>query len=364
MRKATKRESGVSTVQQQQQRTTIRHACRGVVGALENLEGRQFLTTVIDWRLNEGPSGVDINDSAGGDNAGWLNGNPTWIASRGGTGADAWALSLDGDGDEIATGEFSNLIGNTASVSFWIKTTTTGTTDPRTSPAVVGSNNAETMSNDIIWGFIDNTGRIGLHVAGAVPTGGKDTVKSDLPINDGLWHQVTMTRDTTTGDIQIYVDGFLNDSGAANADPKNFAPVTSFGSIQQREGGRIYLNAQLDQVRVDDSVITAGEVGQMFNPSGQAPSTPTNLAVNYSGARALRLSWTPSANTSYYEVWRRVAGQGAFVKLDTNASGNSFFDTGLTPSTSYEYQLKAVNPSGTSAATTTIAGTTTADRKS
>ena len=42
----------------------LRRACRDVVGTLENLEGRQLLTGVVEWLMNEGPNGVLLNDTA------------------------------------------------------------------------------------------------------------------------------------------------------------------------------------------------------------------------------------------------------------------------------------------------------------
>ena len=49
-------------------------------------------------------------------------------------------------------------------------------------------------------------GQIGIFVG---DTGG---VYSTNPINDGTWHNVAMTRDATTGVVQLYIDGVLNGS--------------------------------------------------------------------------------------------------------------------------------------------------------
>ena len=63
------------------------------------------------------------------------------------------------------------FLSGTASVSFWIKTTAVGSNDPRLAPAVTGTGESGSANTDIFWGFLDASGRIGLHVPGTLPTG-------------------------------------------------------------------------------------------------------------------------------------------------------------------------------------------------
>src|SRR5687768_15549631 len=200
----------------------LRRACRGVVSNLENLEGRQLLSGVVEWLMNEGPGSTILNDTApdGVPQTGELIDGPTWVADRNGTAGRA--ISLDGVNDYInGSDDFGPWVGSTTTVSFWLKTTARGSDNPRATASVIGTGASSVPEQDIFFGFLDASGRIGLHVPGTLPTGvanAKDTVKSTQRVNDGVWHHIAMTRDTITGDIKLYVDGFVNDSGVANAD--------------------------------------------------------------------------------------------------------------------------------------------------
>ena len=55
-------------------------------------------------------------------------------------------------------------------------------------------------------------------------------VYSTAPINDGQWHNVAMTRDATTGLVQIYVDGVLNASATLDTGNKT-SSFSTFGAL-------------------------------------------------------------------------------------------------------------------------------------
>lgn len=79
---------------------------------------------------------------------------------------------------------------------------------------------------------------------------------------------------------------------------------------------------------------------------------PTNLAVTATSAGSVSLSWNASSGASGYDVYRDGQPVGS-------ATGTSFTDTGLSPSTSYTYTVKAHDSSGgTSAASNSVSATT------
>jgi hypothetical protein len=106
-----------------------------------------------------------------------------WVSGRQFT-----AVAFDGVNDYLAvTPSLATTLGGTASLSCWIKTTQAGTTSAGTSPGltgVAGSGGAQ-------WGWIDNTGRIGLAFDNAT------VVQSTNSIADGNWHHVVLTRLST-----------------------------------------------------------------------------------------------------------------------------------------------------------------------
>ena len=88
-------------------------------------------------------------------------------------------------------------------------------------------------------------------------------------------------------------------------------------------------------------------------PAGgdSAPATPTGLTATASGTSSIQLSWDASPGATSYLVFRGANEIG-------NSASNSFADTGLQPSTTYQYTVVARNSSGDSAATAPVSGTT------
>ena len=92
-------------------------------------------------------------------------------------------------------------------------------------------------------------------------------------------------------------------------------------------------------------------------PDTEAPSTPTNLTVTGSTSSSISLSWTASTDNvgvSAYDIY--VDGT-----LKTSSATNSATVTGLNPSTTYSFYVKAKDAAGNlSTQSNSVNGTTTA----
>ncbi|GAB1347753.1 endonuclease [Cloacibacterium normanense] len=91
-------------------------------------------------------------------------------------------------------------------------------------------------------------------------------------------------------------------------------------------------------------------------PDTEAPTTPTNLAVTGSTSSTISLSWTASTDNII------VAAYDIYVDgtLKTSSASNSATVTGLNPSTTYTFFIKAKDAAGnTSNQSNTATGTTT-----
>ena len=91
-------------------------------------------------------------------------------------------------------------------------------------------------------------------------------------------------------------------------------------------------------------------------PDTEAPTTPTNLIVTGSTSSTISLSWTDSTDNimvATYDIY--LDGT-----LKTSSSSNSITITGLNPSTTYSFYVKAKDAAGdTSNQSNTVTGTTT-----
>jgi hypothetical protein len=85
----------------------------------------------------------------------------------------------------------------------------------------------------------------------------------------------------------------------------------------------------------------------------QVPAAPTGLVVA-TGATNVSLSWNAVSGATSYNVYRGTTSGGE--SFDVTATGTAFNDTGLTPYTTYYYQVSAVNANGEGARSTEVAG--------
>ncbi|MDI1341020.1 VCBS domain-containing protein [Polaromonas sp.] len=197
---------------------------------------------------------------------------PTWVAGHAGTAGTA--LQFDGKGASLAVDpvELTPITGS-ATVSFWIKTTQNAITDTAqfggadigwNRPSVIGSEQNGAV-NDAQWGWIDNNGRIGLNV------GDTTGAKSTTVISDDTWHFVAMTRNSVTGQTQIWVDGVLEGNVTAGGLSGTITNVFGIGftngvnaDFSRRIDNDKYLNATVDDLRIYSSVLTTEQVRSVW----------------------------------------------------------------------------------------------------
>jgi hypothetical protein len=210
------------------------------------------------WRFDENTGTTTHNELD--DTTGNLTGGPTWVAD----GHTNSALSFDGVDDYVALEvPYTDQLGGSATLSAWIKTTADGTqfggNDIGWNRACIIGNEQYNEQNDLQWGWLDDNGRLNISVSDV------RGAQSTDPINDGAWHHVVMTRDAGTGVTRMYVDGTLNDTATSVAGTITDLGLEGFGvnvfdTTTPTEDYNRYLEAELDNIRVFDRVLTAEEV--------------------------------------------------------------------------------------------------------
>ncbi|MDP1886303.1 MAG: tandem-95 repeat protein [Polaromonas sp.] len=197
---------------------------------------------------------------------------PTWVTGHAGT--SGTALQFDGKGASLAVDpvELTPITGS-ATVSFWIKTTQKLSTDAAqfggtdvgwNRPSVIGSEQDGAV-NDAQWGWIDNNGRIGLNV------GDTAGAKSTTVIANDVWHFVAMTRNSVTGQTQIWVDGVLESTVTATGLAGTITNVFGIGFTNGVNGdfsrniaNDKYLNAAVDDLRIYSTVLSNEQVRSVW----------------------------------------------------------------------------------------------------
>jgi len=343
----------------------------------------QMFTNPTDNYTFDAGSGTSAADSGTANITGTLTGSvstPQWAGGYNGS-----ALSFSGDGVfnsstsqsavQVTASGLSTTLQANATVAVWIKTTQTGSNDPTKAPAILGATrlnqtgisfpppavNVEDGDTDIRWGYIDASGHIGVAVDGykLVPNpADKFGVVSTTAVNDGQWHFVAFTRNSTTGILQVFVDGVLQ--GTFVGDTGTKAATYNLIGAQLQESfstnnstvittGANYFNGSIDGLRTYNQVLNSAEIALLAT----LPGSPTNFtAAPLSGTSAV-LNWTntplpgTSVITPNVQIEYRVGTSGSFLPLLTvSGTLSSYTVTGLTAGTQYQFEIQEVDSAG------------------
>lgn len=214
---------------------------------------------VHHWNFDEGPdwhdspfrtayTGTQVFDAVTGGAASLQNmGAANWVSGRQFT-----ALAFDGPDQRVLTPtNLAATLGGTATLSCWLRTTQSGAATVAAAPGLTGA----TGSGGAQWGWLDDTGRIGLAVDNTL------VARSTNAVNDGQWRHVVLTRDSASGLGQVYVDGVLQAAAAGPVGLKT-TPFASLGRMENGATGNAF-QGRLDQVHLFNRVLSAGEVAML-----------------------------------------------------------------------------------------------------
>jgi hypothetical protein len=233
---------------------------------------------VAYWPLNEtnGPVAYDIVRGSNGLYAGGYTlgfGGPVGV----GFGSPHRATHYDGSS---AYTQLPRLIGGgNFSILFWMQTTTTG-----------GSPNwynGKGLVDGEVGGTVNDFGitLVGNKVGFGI--GNPDTtLPSVRAINNGVWHQVAVTRDAGNGAMKIYIDGTVDAAGTGPTGSRTAPPNLRVASLQT--GGN-YLLGNISDVAFYDAVLSAEQVATLYSAASGLYYNVT-LTNAWSGAN-LVLNW-------------------------------------------------------------------------
>lgn len=254
------------------------------------------------WHLDEDlPSSNNIYDATANGIDGEKRGSTH--ASDHKAGKIGMAYDLDGSNDyyEMDT-DLNTWLGGTGTVSAWIKTSQWGHSNAWQSPGITGIEEAG-GGNDIFWGVIDGSGKL------YAQAGNGSNAKTSPRVNDNQWHHVVITRNHSNGEIKVYMDGDLEDTDNSETGTKTNS-FYSLGRIEDTGGSAEYLEGQLDEVRMLNTILDADWIKTEFNNQDDPSSFYTvgsEESVNCGG------STPPSGGPSGYSYCKNIATNPAYV---------------------------------------------------
>src|SRR5262249_8592410 len=132
----------------------------------------------------------------------------------------------------------------------------------------------------------------------------------------------------------------------------NFTQVGTPAGTSFNNTGLTTATSYSYRVRATDAAGNLGPYSNVFTaqtPDTQAPSAPGTLTSTAAGSSQINLSWgaaTDNVGVTGYQVFRcQGAGCSNFSQVATTST-TSYSNTGLSASTSYSYQVRAVDAAG------------------
>ncbi len=178
--------------------------------------------------------------------------------------------------------------------------------------------------------------------------------------------QTVTVKPNSTYTLSAWVQGgytYLGATGTGTTDVSTWTPdsagwkqlSTTFTTGSSTTSVTVYLHGWYGQAAyyADDVSVFGPDGGGGGDPAPTVPAAPGGLKVTGTTSSSVSLSWNTVSGATGYNVYR----SGTKV---TAVTGTSATVTGLAASTSYSFQVTAVNAAGESVKSAAVTGTTTA----
>jgi hypothetical protein len=203
--------------------------------------------------------------------------------------AGSYAMGYDGAGYQLPPTNLVATLSGSFSASLWVRTTQIhgNNSDPAGSGAGLLSANYDQVIPMALTGS---------KLAFLTGGGTQDTLHSATSINTGTYVHLVVTRNQTTGQKNIYINGTLDasDTGATGLLTSASAANLYLGMNSTYSAG---LLGDVDEVQIYSGVLSSNEVLQLYhNPATTIPNrTDLEAALDTTG-----LTWTSSGNANWF----------------------------------------------------------------
>lgn len=179
-----------------------------------------------------------------------------------------------------AYAQIPRVIGQTNfSIVFWVRTATTGGTPNWYNGRGLVDGELSGAQND--FGVALVGAKVGFGIGNA-----DVTLTSIKSINDNIWHQVAVTRDSGNGAMKIYIDGSFDSSTTGPTGSRTAPTSLRLGSLQT---GINFLAGSMSDLAMYQQVLTPNQVATLYS-AATGIFYDVTLTNQWSGA-GLVLSW-------------------------------------------------------------------------
>jgi lysophospholipase L1-like esterase len=227
--------------------TTYYYVVSGVAGGGEGVASAQASATPSGMPVAHYRFDLTTLDASGNGN----HGVPAGALLYGDSNVGANSAQFDGTSSFVT---ITRVIATNFAVAVWVRTT--NATSGSAWYNGMGIVDGEMVGNAADWGCSVLNGKF------AVGIGNPDTTfYSTENINDGNWHHLAATRNSSSGEVKIYVDGLLNFTGTGATGPRTAPNELRIGA--SHSPAPVFLRGNLDDLRLYDDVVSAADIATL-----------------------------------------------------------------------------------------------------
>ena len=291
---------------------------------------------VAAYAFDEG-AGTTVTDASGNGNTGTIAG-ATWSSA----GKYGSALSFNGSSSRVTIANSSSLqLSSGMTLEAWV--------DPATVSSAWRDVIEKGNDNYFLMATTTQSSDAG---GGGIIGGSYGQVFTTSPLAANTWSFLALTYDGATERL------YLN--GTQVASLAHTGAITSSTSALTLGSDPFYgqfFNGLIDNMRIYNSALSAAAVqADMTTPVSTGPDTtppsaPGTLTATAVSSAEIDLSWgaaTDNVGIANYQIWRcQGTGCSNFAQVGTTSNGTttSYQDKSLSASTTYTYEVRAVDTS-------------------
>jgi probable HAF family extracellular repeat protein len=215
--------------------------------------------------------------------------------------------------------------------------------------------------------FYKGTQNTGIHTGELWSSGGQLLANATFNGESSSgWQQVTFSSPVAIAANTVYIVSYHTNASQI---------AYTSGAFASAGANDVQLHALANGVSGSDGVYKYGASSFPTQANGQSPNywvdvvfstagpvvppTPTGLGATGTTSSSISLSWNASAGAASYLLLRKGPGNSSYVQIATPA-GTSYTDSGLSPATTYSYEVEATSGAGTSLASAALFANTAA----
>lgn len=199
---------------------------------------------------------------------------------------DPRSVSFNGSSDYF---QISRPVQDDMSICAWIKTSTAGANTPHYQLAPILESEVAFLGNDFGFG-VDSDKKLAFGNGGTSDI----TIHSTAIVANGNWNHVCATRNQTTGEVLLYINGTQDGNGFTSTNTLN---GNSNAYIGAGTDGASFFNGNIDDLRVYTSVLSPTEISALATGSNDPnPSVTPTPSASAPVSQPMGPSATPDPN--------------------------------------------------------------------